>query len=103
MSVRREPWIVASMSGRLLCPLCGDVIGVYEPLLVVRQGLRGWSVLLPPRADWFVQRSCCSAGGRSFPHDNRWRRPMARGNAACSVDAERGLRWSRWIFIGGIL
>jgi len=26
------------MTGRVLCPLCGDVIGVYEPLLVVGGG-----------------------------------------------------------------
>ena len=26
------------MSGRLLCCVCGDVIGVYEPLLVVGSG-----------------------------------------------------------------
>jgi hypothetical protein len=26
------------MTGRMFCPLCGDVIGVYEPLLVIGQG-----------------------------------------------------------------
>lgn len=34
------------MTGRVSCPLCGDVIGVYEPLLVVGGGSARLSSLI---------------------------------------------------------
>jgi hypothetical protein len=34
------------MMGRVLCPLCGDVIGAYEPLLVVGGGAARRSSLM---------------------------------------------------------
>ena len=37
------------MIGRVCCPLCGDVIGAYEPLLVVGAGaLRRSSLIREP-------------------------------------------------------
>ncbi len=49
--------------GRVFCPLCGDVIGVYEPLLVVGGGAaRGSSLtrepLLGSGEDVIVHRAC---------------------------------------------
>jgi hypothetical protein len=51
------------MSGRLLCPVCGDVIGVYEPLLVVGAGsVRTSSLaresLLRDSEELIVHRAC---------------------------------------------
>lgn len=38
--------IIRWMTGRVVCPLCGDVIGAYEPLLVVGGGVARRSSLL---------------------------------------------------------
>jgi hypothetical protein len=51
------------MSERLLCALCGDVIGVYEPLLVVGRGtMRTSSVAREPLVgsgeDIVMHRAC---------------------------------------------
>ena len=51
------------MAGRVFCPLCGDVIGAYEPLLVVGGGFARRSSLmreplLGSGQDVIVHRAC---------------------------------------------
>jgi hypothetical protein len=60
------------MSGRLFCSLCGDVIGVYEPLLVVGGGaVRTSSVAREPLVgsgeDVVIHRACGLDLGISGP------------------------------------
>jgi hypothetical protein len=63
MTVVGVPWIVPAMAPRLRCLICGDVLGVYEPLLVVgEKGGRTSSLahepLLASGDEMLMHRSC---------------------------------------------
>jgi len=55
--------IVQRVSHRLFCPLCGDVIGVYEPVMVVgggtaRTSSRAREPLVGSDEDVVLHRAC---------------------------------------------
>ena len=63
MTSVRGLWILRRMSGRCSCLVCRDVIGVYEPVLVIGGGtVRTSSLLREPRlgsgVDVVIHRAC---------------------------------------------
>jgi hypothetical protein len=74
MTSARTVGIVRAVSRRLLCPLCGDVIGVYEPVLVVGEGTARTSSLarephLASGEDVVIHRTCGVDAGILAPDD----------------------------------
>jgi len=74
MTSARAVWIVREMSRRLCCPLCGDVIGVYESVLVVGGGTaRTSSLAREPLVgsceDVVIHRACGLDLGICAPDD----------------------------------
>jgi hypothetical protein len=70
------------MSGRLLCPVCADVIGVYEPLLVIGAASARLSSLarepvLRRGEDVIVHRACGSALGVTWDDASTTGEPRA--------------------------
>jgi hypothetical protein len=87
MTVVRVPRIVPLMATRLRCLICGDVLGVYEPILVVGQkGGRTSSLaqepLLGTGDEMLMHRTCGIefGGGPAEGSD-------PRGNRADAPDA----------------
>jgi len=65
MQPSARPAIVQRVSSRMFCPVCGDVMGVYEPLLAVsRLGSRitslGREPLLRSSDELIVHLACGS-------------------------------------------
>jgi hypothetical protein len=71
---RPDPLHNSAMSAPCVCPVCGDAIGVYEPVLVIDGGwARTSSLLREPLlgsgADVVIHRACGLKLGLHAPDD----------------------------------